>query len=115
MTVADYLAFEESSPVRHEFIGGEIHAMSGGSEAHSTIAGNIFAKLRVALRGGPCRAYAENFKVRLEIARDDIFYYPDVVVTCNPAGTENFFLRLPTLIVEVLSPRPRPSTAARRR
>ena len=78
--------------------------MAGETEAHNTIAGNIFAALRTKLRGGPCRVYIENFKVRLEIAREDIFYYPDVVVSCHPTGIKPQFLHLPTLIVEVLSP-----------
>lgn len=104
MTVNDYLAFEEASQVRHEFIDGEIHAMGGASEPHNTIAGNIFAALRSRLRGGPCRVYMADFKVRLEVARRDIFYYPDVVVSCHPSGIERQFLRLPTVIFEVLSP-----------
>lgn len=104
MTVDDYLAFEVAGPVRHEFIDGEIHAMGGASEAHNTIAGNIFAVLRTRLRGGPCRVYMADFKVRLEVARRDVFYYPDVVVSCHPSGIERQYLRLPTLIFEVLSP-----------
>jgi Uma2 family endonuclease len=104
MSVADYLALEETSDVRHEFIGGAIHAMSGASEAHNVIAGNIFAALRPKLSGGPCRAFISDFKVRLEAGREDIFYYPDVVISCHKADIEKYFLRLPTLIVEVLSP-----------
>lgn len=104
LSVADYLALEEASELRHEYIGGEIHAMSGASEAHNTIALNIASALRLKLRGGPCRVYMENFKVRLEAGREDIFYYPDVVVSCHKADIEKYFLRLPTLVVEVLSP-----------
>lgn len=104
MSVADYLDLEERSDVRHEYIGGGIHAMSGASEAHNTIALNIASALRSKLRGGPCRVYIADFKLRLEIARADIFYYPDVLVSCNAAGIEEFFLRLPTIIFEVLSP-----------
>lgn len=104
MSVADYLALEENSAVKHEFIGGEIHAMSGASRAHNTITGNIFAALYGKLRGGPCRVYVADFKVRLEIAREDIFYYPDVVVSCDDAGAESHYTRNPTLVVEVLSP-----------
>ena len=104
MSVADYLEFEDTAGVRHEFIGGEIHAMGGASEPHNTIAGNIFSALRTKLRGGPCRVYMADFKVRLEVSRTEIFYYPDVVVSCHPTGIERQFLRLPTLIVEVLSP-----------
>ena len=83
MSVTDYLAFEEKSDVRHEFIGGDVHAMAGESIAHNTIAGNIFAALRAKLRGSPCHAYIENVKLRLEVGREDIFYYPDVVVSCH--------------------------------
>ena len=82
MSVAGYLAFEESSAVKHEFVGGEIHAMSGASLAHNKIALNIATALRAALRGGPCQVFMADVKVRLEAARDEFFYYPDVVVTC---------------------------------
>ncbi|MEY2879679.1 MAG: hypothetical protein RLZZ15_2059 [Verrucomicrobiota bacterium] len=104
LSVADYLASEEASAVRHEFIGGEIYAMSGASTPHNTIAGNIFSAFRTKLRGGPCRAFVADVKVRLEASREEIFYYPDVVVTCHPTGVQKQFLMLPTLIVEVLSP-----------
>jgi Uma2 family endonuclease len=104
MSVADYLAFEETSDVRHEFIGGEIHAMSGGTTTHNRIALNIAAQLQTKLRGGPCKVFIENVKVRLEVSREDIFYYPDVVVSCHPTGVQKQFVLLPTLVVEVLSP-----------
>ncbi|MDP3071745.1 MAG: Uma2 family endonuclease [Opitutaceae bacterium] len=104
ISVEEYLALEETGEVRHEYVGGSIHAMSGASEPHNTITGNIFAALRTKLRGGPCRVYIETFKLRLAIAREDIFYYPDVVVSCHPTGITRQYLHLPTLVVEVLSP-----------
>ena len=104
MSVEDYLAFEEASAVRHEFIDGEVYAMSGASAAHNAIALNIAMALRGRLRGGPGRVFINDFKVRLEVARRDIFYYPDVVVSCHPSGIERLYLRLPTLVFEVLSP-----------
>lgn len=104
LSVEDYLRHEADGAVRHEFIGGRIHAMAGTSEAHNLIAGNVFASLHAHLRGGPCKAYMADFKVRLEINREDIFYYPDVMVACQRVGVEQFYLRYPTLLVEVLSP-----------
>lgn len=104
MSVEDYFAFEEKSEVRHEFVGGEIHAMSGASAAHNQISLNVAAALRGKLRGGPCRVFMADFKVWLQVAREDIIYYPDVVVSCHPTGIERNYLRLPTLIFEVLSP-----------
>ncbi len=104
LSVADYLAFEETSDVKNEYIGGAIHAMSGGTTTHNRIALSIASHLRTKLRGGPCKVFIENVKVRLEASREDIFYYPDVVVSCHPTGVQRQFVQLPTLIVEVLSP-----------
>jgi Uma2 family endonuclease len=104
MSVADYLAFEETSDVRHEYIGGEIYAMSGASTTHNRIALNIASHLLTKLRSGPCKVFIENVKLRLEASREDIFYYPDVVVSCHPTGVQPQFVILPTLVVEVLSP-----------
>jgi Uma2 family endonuclease len=104
MSVVDYLAFEESSAVRHEFVAGEIHAMGGASRAHNRIVLNLATAFQTKLRGGPCEVFMNDFKVRLEVAREEFFYYPDVVVSCHLQDIEKYFLRSPTLVVEVLSP-----------
>ena len=104
MSAADYLAFEETCEGKHEFISGEIHAMSGASRAHNKISLNIAAALRAGLRGGPCEVFVTDFKVRLDVAREDIFYYPDVVVSCHPGENTAHFTDRPTLVFEVLSP-----------
>ena len=103
LTVEDYLEGEPHSEVRHEYIGGEVHAMAGASEAHNDIAGSIYSALRTHLKGKRCRAYIADVKVRLEVLGDDIFYYPDVLVACDPRDTHPLFKRFPTVIVEVLS------------
>lgn len=104
VSVEDYLRHEADGPVRHEYIGGRIHAMAGASEAHNLISVNLASAFHAHLRGGPCKAYMADFKVRLEINREDIFYYPDVMVACQRVGVEQYYLRYPTLLVEVLSP-----------
>ncbi len=102
ISVADYLTGEESSPLKHEYIAGEVFAMAGAGEAHVTVALNLATLLRGHVRGGPCRVYISDMKVRVEKA--DAFYYPDVFVTCDPAdGRESLFKRSPTLVIEVLS------------
>ncbi|MEO5957516.1 MAG: Uma2 family endonuclease [Opitutaceae bacterium] len=103
-SVEDYLKLEADGQVRHEFIGGRVHAMAGASERHNLIAMNVSNAFFNHLRGGPCKAYMADFKVRLEINREDIFYYPDVMVACMREGVEKYFLRYPKAIVEVLSP-----------
>ena len=102
--VADYLSGEEASEVRHEYLGGEVHAMAGGTIDHNLLAGNLYLAFRTHLRGKPCRALMENVKVNLSLHSDDYFYYPDVMVGCDPRDTHRLFLRHPKLLVEVLSP-----------
>lgn len=104
LSVEDYLAGELQSEIRHEYLGGAVYAMAGSSAEHNLIIGNLVASLRSTLRGGPCRVFAIDVKVRLQVAREEIFYYPDLMVTCDPRDTEPYFQSYPKLIVEVLSP-----------
>ncbi|HNO64483.1 MAG TPA: Uma2 family endonuclease, partial [Thauera aminoaromatica] len=76
-----YMAWEEDQPERHEYLGGEAFAMSGGTDAHYTILGNAYAELRAALSGKPCRAFISGMKLRVD--RADAVFYPDVFVTCD--------------------------------
>jgi Uma2 family endonuclease len=98
----EYLQAEEHSPTKHEYRDGEVYAMAGASDPHVTIAGNLFALLRSHLRGTGCRVYIADMKARIESL--NIYYYPDVLVTCDPRDRElPTFKRHPCLIVEVLS------------
>lgn len=99
-TVEDYLNAEANSQTRHEYVGGYVFAMAGASEEHNIIAGNIFALLRPHLRGSSCRVFVSDMKVKVQ---DDIFYYPDLLVTCNPQDNHRYFKTQPNLIIEVLS------------
>ena len=106
ISTTDYLEGEKTSQVRHEYLGGQIFAMSGGSEEHNRIAGNIYANLLRHLRGSGCKTFIADMKVKIAVAQNssDIFYYPDVMVTCDPQDTEKYYKSFPCLIVEVLSP-----------
>ncbi|MFP5269429.1 Uma2 family endonuclease [Coleofasciculus sp.] len=102
LTPDQYLTLEEQSPIKHEYIDGQIYAMAGASDPHVTIAGNLFALLRSHVRGSGCRVYISDMKARIESLNR--FYYPDVMVTCDPRDQEtSTYKRFPTLIVEVLS------------
>jgi Uma2 family endonuclease len=103
LSVEDYLAGEEASDVKHEYFGGAVYAMAGATKEHNLIAGNIYASFHRTLRGGPCRPFFGDVKVRLKIMEDDVFYYPDVVVGCDPRDTHRLYLCFPKVIVEVLS------------
>ena len=99
MTPAEYRAFEEASPIRHEFVGGRVYAMTGVRRAHSRITGNFSSRLWVAARGGPCRVH--HSEVKLQIG--DVYYYPDVMVACGPEPEDPYVEDAPCLVVEVLS------------
>ncbi|CDM97600.1 Uma2 family endonuclease [Limnospira indica] len=99
-TVEDYIIAEAESTIRHEYMGGYVFAMAGASEEHNLIAGNLYALLRSHLRGSSCRVFMSDMKVKVQ---DDIFYYPDLLVTCNPEDNHRYFKTQPNLIIEVLS------------
>jgi len=101
--VNEYLDGEQTSRVRHEYINGKVYAMVGASDIHGLIAGNLFAILHNHLRGKPCQAFIADMKVRIKTDRDNIFYYPDVLVSCKPEDRARYYRNQPCLIVEILS------------
>jgi len=104
ISVEDYLAGELKSEVRHEYIGGLVYAMAGASGEHNTICQNLLIALRSHLRGKPCQVFMESVKLKLRTAYEDIFYYPDLIVTCDPRDTERYYKAFPKVLIEVLSP-----------
>jgi len=103
ITEQDYLQGELTSEIRHEYVGGETYAMVGASDRHGLVTGNLFAALRPHLRGTRCQLFATDMKLRIEAAGQTAFYYPDLLLSCDPDDRETYFRRRPCLIVEVLS------------
>lgn len=99
--VAEYLASEKDSPVRHEYVDGQLYAMAGASDRHNRIALNLASRLNDHLNGGPCEVFIADMKV---IVDPVVYYYPDVVVTCDPPGSDPYVRTQPRLIIEVVSP-----------
>jgi Uma2 family endonuclease len=104
LTADEYLEFEHTCDVRHEFVAGTLYAMADPSKSHNLIAGNLIATFHGHVRGGPCNAYVSAIKLRLKVGHDDLFYYPDVMVACEREDASEYYLQLPKLIIEVLSP-----------
>jgi len=100
----DFMCWEAEQSERHEYINGEVFAMTGARDTHNTIALNIASALRSALRGSPCRAFIADMKLRIDAA--DAAFYPDVMVTCDARDKTpeaDLAKQHPALIVEVLS------------
>ncbi len=96
-----YLAAEAASTVKHEFVGNQVHAMAGASERHNTIAGNLFAACHGSNRG-PCRPFIGDMRLCLDGGA--VYYYPDVMLVCDPQDADPMFKTSPCMIAEVMSP-----------
>lgn len=95
-----YLELERDTQVRHEYVGGQLRAMTGATKRHNLIAGNIFSALRQAARRTACQVYMSDVKV---LTPANLVYYPDVMVTCEPESGDPYVVSRPCLIVEVIS------------
>ncbi len=113
-TVEEYLDLEGRSPEsKYEYRNGlivnmrEALAMAGGSEEHCLINANVIAALANRLKGGPCRVYSNDLRIR--IPRKTLYTFPDAAVVCGKTESEQHktagvTIINPTVILEVLSP-----------
>lgn len=105
ITPQQYLADELERQVRHEYVRGWVHAISGASRTHTRLCRKLIVALDAALGSGPCEVLFHGMKVRIEAA--NAYFYPDVLVTCDErdtGGDGRYVIHHPRLIVEVLSP-----------
>jgi Uma2 family endonuclease len=101
----DYLQVEEMSAVKHEYLDGEIYAMAGGTPEHAALCAALIVIVGSRLRGGPCRVYTSDLRVR--VSATGLATYPDATVICgelvrdpsSPTHATN-----PSVLFEVLSP-----------
>ncbi len=105
MTEAEYLEFERTDEFKHEFMDGDVFAMTGASEAHNLISGNLMMLLKIQLRGRPCKVYPSDMRVQVKSAK--MYAYPDLSIVCGEAqlvDEKGDMLVNPTVVIEVLSP-----------
>ena len=101
---ADYLGLEASSNVKHEFLGGQIYGMAGGTPEHAALTAAVTGLLFAQLRAGRCRVHDADLRVR--VLETGLATYPDVTIVCGPRildPEDQNAVTNPTLIVEVLS------------
>ena len=104
MTVEEYLAFDEASDIRNEFIDGEIYPMPGGTRSHNRIVASTIVALGTVLSERHCEIYASQMRVGIDPLK---YVYPDVSVVCGEPefeGDSEVTLLNPTVVVEVTSP-----------
>ena len=96
---AEYITLERDCPIRHEWVGGVLFAMTGSSGVHNRIAGRLAARLLPVAESHGCRPYASDMRLMTPNAG----YYPAVMVACGDQP-DPYFETTPCLLVEVLSP-----------
>lgn len=113
-TTEEYLEFEKTSPIRHEYVhgylypmgdeNGQAYGMASEKKTHNRIALNLAVGLDGHLPESNCETFIENVKVRVS---PTLFYYPDVIVACAPpteaANEDEYTAEHPVLLIEVLS------------
>ncbi len=103
-TFKEYLEIDENSELRYEYCNGELFAMAGSTLNHNRISINLCLQIETQLsaKGSPCEPFMSD--ARVQIFRQNKYYYPDVVVSCEEMSVERQkFLVAPILIAEVLS------------
>lgn len=101
-TPSKYLEWESQQELRHEYINGEVFAMTGGTIPHNMVAVNLATAIRNHIRGTSCRVFVND--VKLGITESGPFHYPDIMISCNERDRQaTRFIQYPCLIVEVLS------------
>ena len=102
LTVEEYLAFEEQSEIKHEYVDGELYEMPGVTLAHAVICMNAAVSLRSQLNPSRFIVLGSDMRVGVRVGK---YLYPDISVVSGAAETEYKQLTLvnPILVVEVLS------------
>lgn len=105
LTEEEYLLFEEQSTERHEYYGGQIFAMAGGSVEHALVASNANRSIGNALLHKDCIILGSDLRIQIEAV--GLYTYPDLSIICGPINrykARKDTITNPVVIIEVLSP-----------
>lgn len=96
----EYLAGEQASEIKHEYVDGQVYAMTGGTQNHARIMRNFLVAVSIHLKGKECEAFPSEVKVKTS---EKSFRYPDVMVVCEDTSENDLYKECPVILVEVLS------------
>ncbi len=100
LTFEDYVRFETTSSVRHEFVDGNLFVLAGSTKRHNLLAGLLCAKLLPVTLARGCFVYIADVIARMPSGKG---YYPDLMITCDSSLDSQRTVLRPSIIVEVLS------------
>jgi Uma2 family endonuclease len=86
VSYAEYLREEQKELQRHEWIDGEVYAMTCGTLEHARLQAAVARALGNALVGRPCVVFSSDARVRSRAT--DIATYADITVVCGKLETD---------------------------
>jgi len=104
ITFAEYIKAEEAAETKSEYFDGQVFAMSGGTAAHALLGARLITEIGAALKGGPCRVYSSDLRIR--VVETGLATYPDLSVVCGPISfdpNDKNTVTNPAALFEVLS------------
>jgi len=104
-TFEEYVAYEEQTGIKYEYIDGEIFAMTGGTKHHAIIPANCSRVIGNQLIENHFNAFVANSQLRVKVAEKK-YVYPDFLVVCGDDDFEDdneITLTNPTVVCEVVS------------
>jgi Uma2 family endonuclease len=105
MSPAQFLEWEREQEYKHEYVDGDVLAMSGASINHNRIASNIVIKTGSFLENKSCEVFGSD--LRVSVKWRDSYFYPDVVIACDELEFDDAKIKdtitNPTVIFEILS------------
>jgi Uma2 family endonuclease len=100
-TLEEYYELDRNSEERLEYWDGEIFSMSGVSDQHDQIEGNLHFNLRSRLEGRGCRVFRAN--MRIKVPSIPPYRYGDLSALCGKPQFEKIggvdVLTNPSLII----------------
>ena len=102
--IDEYIDGETRTEIKHEYLDGEVVAMGGASAKHGLVVTGLGLALGLHARRKGCQLFMADMKLRVDHAEQTYFYYPDLLLACDPHDREPYYRRRPCLVVEVLSP-----------
>lgn len=127
ISIDDYLLGEETSEIKHEYLDGQVYAMTGttmpgasleceafleewnpgmdytATRKHNLLTMSLSTLLHAHARKRGCQLFASDMKLRLDHRKETYFYYPDLLLTCADDDRHPLYFTQPCLLIEVLS------------
>ena len=101
----DYLLFEVTAEIKHEYAEGRVWAMAGAEMAHNDVNYNLNQVIGPILRQRGCKGFMSDQRVQAKNRSG--YLYPDTVAVCGAAeltgATKPRSLANPVFIAEVTS------------